>query len=70
MPGAGYLVWLDLRSLEWGDDPSARALESARVALNPGPGFGEQGKGFARINVACSPEVLTEAILRIAAARL
>jgi len=69
MPGAGYLVWLDLRSLEWGDDPSARALESARVALNPGPGFGEQGKGFARINVACSPEVLTEAILRIAAAR-
>ena len=69
MPHAGYLVWLDLRALGWGDDPSARALESARVALNPGPSFGEQGKGFARINVACSPEVLSEAILRIASAR-
>ena len=69
MPHAGYLVWLDLRALGWGDDPSARALGSARVALNPGPSFGEQGKGFARINVACSPEVLSEAILRIASAR-
>ena len=69
MPHAGYLVWLDLRALGWGDDPSARALESARVALNPGPSFGEQGKGIARINVACSPEVLSEAILRIASAR-
>jgi cystathionine beta-lyase len=69
MPAASYLAWLDLRVLEWGDDPSVRVLETARVALNPGPTFGEQGKGFARINVACSPEVLTEAILRIAAVR-
>lgn len=69
MPGASYLVWLDLRALEWGDDPSVRALEAGRVALNPGPGFGPQGAGFARINVACSPELLTKAMLRLAAAR-
>ena len=67
-PDATYLAWLDFRPLGWGDDPSIRALE-ARVALNPGPGFGGQGLGFTRLNFACSPEVLTEAIHRLAAAR-
>ena len=65
-PDATYLAWLDFRALEWGDDPSIRALD-ARVALNPGPEFGTQGRGFARLNFACSPEVLTEAIRRLAA---
>ncbi|HEX3679743.1 MAG TPA: aminotransferase class I/II-fold pyridoxal phosphate-dependent enzyme [Galbitalea sp.] len=64
-PDATYLAWLDFRGLDWGDDPSARALD-ARVALNPGPDFGSQGRGFARLNFACSPEVLTEAIHRLA----
>ncbi len=68
-PGASYLAWLDLRALGWGDDPAARVLEVARVALNPGLEFGPSGAGFARLNLACSPEVLTEAITRIAAAR-
>jgi cystathionine beta-lyase len=67
-PDATYLAWLDFRALGWGDDPSIRALD-ARVALNPGPDFGAQGRGFARLNFACSPEVLTEAIRRLAAAR-
>jgi cysteine-S-conjugate beta-lyase len=66
-PDATYLAWLDFRALGWGDDPSIRAL-SAKVALNPGPDFGSQGRGFARLNFACSPEVLTEAIRRLAAA--
>jgi cysteine-S-conjugate beta-lyase len=66
-PDATYLAWLDFRSLGWGDDPSIRALD-ARVALNPGPDFGTQGRGFARLNFACSPEVLTEAIHRLATA--
>ena len=64
-PQASYLAWLDFREAEWGDDPSVRAL-AAGVALNPGPGFGELGKGFARLNLACSAEVLTEAIERLA----
>jgi cystathionine beta-lyase len=62
---ATYLAWLDFRELDWGEDPSIRALD-ARVALNPGPDFGTQGRGFARLNFACSPEVLTEAIHRLA----
>ena len=67
-PGAGYLAWLDLRSLGWGDDPALIALERARVALSPGPMFGEPGRGFARLNFGCSPEVLAEAVSRLAAA--
>jgi cystathionine beta-lyase len=68
-PRASYLAWLDFRGLGWGDDPAARALEVARVALNPGLEFGAAGAGFARLNLACSPEVLTEAVRRLAAAR-
>lgn len=67
-PSAGYLAWLDFRGLGWGDDPAARILDRARVALIPGPAFGAEGRGFARLNLACSPEVLTEAIDRIARA--
>ncbi|WP_213815924.1 MalY/PatB family protein [Glaciihabitans sp. dw_435] len=65
-PQAGYLAWLDFSALGWGDDPSVVALESARVALMPGPAFGTQGRGFVRLNFACAPEVLTEAIDRLA----
>ncbi|MEO6309775.1 MAG: aminotransferase class I/II-fold pyridoxal phosphate-dependent enzyme [Leifsonia sp.] len=68
-PKASYLAWLDLRQLGWGEDPSVPALEQARVALNPGPMFGAEGSGFVRLNFACSPEVLAEAISRLAAVR-
>ncbi len=67
-PAAGYLAWLDFRDAGWGDDPSIRALEVGRVALNPGPTFGAQGRAHVRLNLACSPAVLTEAIERLAAA--
>lgn len=68
-PRASYLAWLDFRALGWGDDPAQRALEVAGVALNSGRTFGPSGAGFARLNLACSPEVLTEAVRRLAAAR-
>ena len=66
-PHASYLAWLDFRALGWGDDPAAVALAQAKVALHSGPMFGAQGNGFARLNLACSHEVLTEAISRLAA---
>lgn len=66
-PDASYLAWLDFRSLDWGDDPSVRAL-AAGVALNSGPTFGAQGRGFARLNLACSSEVLSDAIARMSRA--
>ena len=68
MPDASYLAWLDFTAMGLGDDPSIRILDEARVALNAGPTFGTEGRGFARLNLACSPEVLSEAIMRMALA--
>ena len=65
-PRAGYLAWLDLRQLDLGDDPAAPILARAKLALSPGPNFGPQGTGFARLNFGTSPALLTEAVDRIA----
>lgn len=67
-PRAGYLAWLDLRSLGLGDDPAEPLLEHGRVALSPGPQFGPQGAGFARLNFGTSPALLEEAVRRMAKA--
>jgi cystathionine beta-lyase len=40
-------------------------LNDARIALNDGPGFGVEGRGFMRLNFACPRAVLTEALSRI-----
>ncbi|WP_104128610.1 MalY/PatB family protein [Cryobacterium sp. Y57] len=66
-PRASYLAWLDLRHLGLGDSPYQRILDDARVALNNGECFGLGGQGFARLNLACSPDTLREAVARIAA---
>jgi cystathionine beta-lyase len=65
-PTATYLGWLDFRDLGFGIDPAERVLSEARVALNSGPTFGAAGRGFARLNFACDPSVLEEAVERMA----
>ena len=67
-PAGTYLAWLDCRELGWGDDPAAVFLERARVALVSGPTFGTGGAGHARLNLATSPEILAEAVRRMASA--
>ncbi|MFI9286293.1 MalY/PatB family protein [Streptomyces werraensis] len=68
-PGdATYLAWLGCRGLGLGDDPAQVFLGHGRVALTGGPPFGTGGAGHARLNLATSPEVLTEAVRRMAAA--
>lgn len=67
-PQASFLAWLDCRDLGLGADPAAAFLSAGRVALSPGPDFGSQGSGFARLNIGTSPELLAEAIRRMAAA--
>ncbi|MGV8897536.1 MAG: MalY/PatB family protein [Rhodoglobus sp.] len=67
-PTATYLGWLDFRDLGLGMDPAEHVLQDAKVALNSGPTFGAAGRGFARINFACDPSVLEEAVERMAAA--
>ena len=61
-----YLVWLDFR----GTGFSAEELEKliiykAKLWLDSGKIFGECGKGFQRINVACPRSVIEEALGRI-----
>ncbi|MFG3156031.1 MalY/PatB family protein [Streptomyces sp. NPDC048219] len=68
-PGeATYLAWLDCRALGLGDDPAEVFLRRGRVALSPGPDFGTGGAGHVRLNLAASPEVITEAVRRMASA--
>lgn len=67
-PRAGYLAWLDLRALGLGPDPSEPILERGRLALSPGPQFGPQGAGFARLNLGTSPALVEEAVERLARA--
>ena len=67
-PDATYLAWLDLRRVGLGDDPAETLLEHGRVALTPGPTFGDLGRGHARLNFATSPQRLAEAVTRMAAA--
>lgn len=67
LPEASYLAWVDLSDYpELGDNPAVRALRDAKVAFGIGPDFGAPGEGHIRVNLACSPEVLTEAIERLA----
>ncbi|WUR62445.1 aminotransferase class I/II-fold pyridoxal phosphate-dependent enzyme [Micromonospora chokoriensis] len=68
-PGqATYLAWLDCRALGLGDDPASVFLDRGRVALNPGTAFGTGGDGHVRLNLATAPELITEAVRRMAAA--
>jgi cysteine-S-conjugate beta-lyase len=67
-PEASFLAWLDCRRLGLGDDPAAAFLERGRVALSPGPDFGAAGRGHVRLNMGTSPELLAEAVRRMAAA--
>lgn len=63
---ATYLAWLDLRAYH--DDPAGVALEKARVWVQDGRLFQPDLPGHVRLNIATSPERLTEIVRRMAAA--
>ena len=65
IPQSSYLAWLDLTSLNLGENPSQELLERGRVALNPGHLYGVQCSQYVRLNFATSPEIIAEAIDRI-----
>jgi cysteine-S-conjugate beta-lyase len=67
-PDASYLAWLDCTGIGLGDDPSAAFLSRGRVALSPGPSFGRQGAGHARLNMGTSRQILAMAVDRMAVA--
>jgi cystathionine beta-lyase len=68
LPEATYLSWMDFRGAGLGDDPAEWLLLEARVMLSAGPPFGPGGTGFARLNFATAPGILSEMLGRIAEA--
>ncbi len=65
-PQAMYLLWLDFS--EYGltqAELDRRVTEGAKLWLNGGTMFGEEGKGFQRINIACPKSVLISALERL-----
>ncbi|MBN1191953.1 MAG: pyridoxal phosphate-dependent aminotransferase [Dehalococcoidales bacterium] len=65
-PQGTYLVWLDCRGLGL-DDSALKSfmIDKARVGLDDGFLFGQEGSGFERMNIACPRSILEEALHRI-----
>lgn len=64
-----YLAWIDCRKL--GLDPQQLRrfmVDQAKLAVNPGDTFGAEGKGFIRMNLACSRELIQIAMSRLSEA--
>jgi len=66
MPESTFLAWLDCRALGL-SQPELKEffVTKARVGLNDGRTFGDQGEGFMRLNFGCSRKTLTEGLERI-----
>ncbi|WP_066192595.1 MalY/PatB family protein [Gracilibacillus timonensis] len=65
-PEGTYLIWFDFRSLQLDQDQLKDFLQKeAKVGLNDGASFGEEGNGFMRMNVACPLSVVQEGTSRI-----
>ncbi|WP_068774017.1 MalY/PatB family protein [Paenibacillus sp. FJAT-26967] len=65
-PEATYLLWIDFRELGLSGEELARfLLDEAKLALNAGNSFGQDGEGFMRMNVGCTRQTLEEAMQRL-----
>ena len=68
-PDGTYIFWIDFRGYGFDDKTLTDFLvNEAKVALDPGSWFGEEGEGFARINIGTRRALLAEGLERIAAA--
>lgn len=61
-----YLLWIDCSAMEL-DSKSLKKfmIENAKVGLNAGAEYGEEGGSFMRMNIACPRETLEEGVKRI-----
>ncbi|HCX64917.1 MAG TPA: pyridoxal phosphate-dependent aminotransferase, partial [Eubacteriaceae bacterium] len=61
-----YLQWIDFRKWKLSEKELEEKMQKeARMFLDEGYIFGEAGKGFERINLACPKETLMEGLERI-----
>ena len=67
-PQGTYLIWLDFSDYDLTDDQLFQLLrEEAKVVLNRGSDFGQEGKYHARLNVATPKDMVVEICKRIGA---
>ncbi len=65
-PEGTYLVWLDFRELNLSQkELNQKLIQDAKVGLNDGTMFGEGGKGFQRMNIACQKATLEKAFINL-----
>jgi len=65
-PEATYLLWLDFSAYHLEQkELDRRITEGAKLWLSTGTTFGDEGKGFQRLNIACPRSVLSEALERL-----
>ena len=65
-PQGTYLLWLDFSAYGLSAEQlEHRMLHGAKLWLDSGTLFGEEGTGFQRINIACPRSILHEAMLRL-----
>lgn len=64
-PEAGYLAWVDCRSLGLTDKELELKLVEAGIVPSMGIAFGNEGSGFIRLNLGCPHDVLVQAMQRI-----
>lgn len=67
-PEASYLIWLDCSAYSQDDEQLYDALRAAKVELNAGIKYGEEGHLKMRINVACPRMLLEAGLARIVVA--
>jgi len=63
---ATYLMWLDCSALGLTQDELLARIRAAHVKVNDGLFFGEQGRGFIRLNIGCPRSQIQEALTRLA----
>lgn len=62
---ATYLLWLDVSVLGGGEAVAAHLEKEAGLLVTAGGEYGEAGKGFLRINLACPRAILEEGLERL-----
>jgi aminotransferase class I and II len=66
VPQASYLVFIDFSALELSQkEIVALCTDKAHLALNDGAIYGEEGKGYMRINLACPRSVVKQALIQL-----
>lgn len=66
IPQSTYLAWLDLRPLNIDDNALQKALiEQEKIAIMPGYTYGEEGRGFVRLNAGCPRSKLEKGVARL-----